>query len=45
MTLYYILAAAATTEEGKVEAIVKQFGWHPQLFFSQLIVFGIVISP
>ena len=43
MTPYDILAAAATTEEGKVEAIIKQFGWHPQLFCSQLIVFGIVI--
>ena len=44
MTPYYILAAAAAnTDEGKVEAIARQFGWHPQLFFSQLVVFGIVI--
>ena len=43
MTPYYILAAAAATEEGKVEGIIRQFGWHPQLFISQLVVFGIVI--
>jgi len=40
---YILAAAAANTDEGKVEAIARQFGWHPQLFFSQLVVFGIVV--
>ena len=42
MTPYYMLAAAAA-EEGKVEAITRHFGWHGNLFISQLIVFGIVV--
>ena len=44
MTNYILLAAAAAAaEEGKLDAITRTFGWHPQLFVSQLIVFGIVI--
>lgn len=29
--------------EGGVEGLLKQFGWEPQLFFSQLFLFGIVL--
>ena len=44
MTPFLLLAAAAApAEEGKLDAIVRTFGWHPQLFISQLIVFSIVI--
>jgi len=41
--IYMLAAAAAPAEEGKVAAIVRHFGWDPQLFISQLIVFCIVI--
>lgn len=36
------LFAAAAPEEGVVESILTRFGWHPQLFLSQLIVFVLV---
>jgi F-type H+-transporting ATPase subunit b len=37
-----MFAATTAAEEGKLEGIIRQFGWHPQLFFSQLVLFVIV---
>jgi len=42
MTPYYMLAAAAA-EEGKFGEITRHFGWHGNLFISQVIVFAIVV--
>jgi F-type H+-transporting ATPase subunit b len=42
MTPYYMLAAAAA-EEGPLGEITRQFGWHGNLFISQVIVFAIVV--
>ena len=41
-TLFIFAAATATTEGSIPEQIAQTFGWHPQLFVSQVISFSLV---
>ena len=44
MSQFLIFAATTTEEVGTIGKITQTFGWHPQLFFSQVILFIIVAS-
>jgi F-type H+-transporting ATPase subunit b len=42
MNLCFSFATAAGSDQGVAQQIVETFGWHPQLFISQVISFSIV---